>query len=75
VSRDFAVDDELSRKTADAQTAVVQQDVDALELLEQVITAEAAGYQELSVNLDTGGLAARRRLARLTVGRERGAAR
>ncbi|MEV4241598.1 MULTISPECIES: aromatic ring-hydroxylating dioxygenase subunit alpha [unclassified Nocardia] len=76
VARDFAVDnDELSRKIAAAQTAVVQQDVDALELLEQVISDEAAGYRELSVNLDTGGLAARRRLAQLTVGRERGAPR
>jgi len=30
-----------------------------------VIAAEAAGAQELSINIDTGGLAARRMLARL----------
>ena len=38
---------------------------DALNILEQVIATEPDGYQELSINIDTGGLAARRMLARL----------
>jgi vanillate O-demethylase monooxygenase subunit len=39
--------------------------VAALDALEQVIASEPEGYQELSINIDTGGLAARRMLARL----------
>jgi vanillate O-demethylase monooxygenase subunit len=42
---------------------VVLQDVTALNLLETVIATEPPGYQELSINIDTGGLAARRMLA------------
>jgi vanillate O-demethylase monooxygenase subunit len=34
-------------------------------VLEQVLTGEPDGYQELSINIDTGGLAARRIIARL----------
>jgi len=37
----------------------------ALNVLEQVIAAEPAGYQELSINIDTGALAARRLLRKL----------
>ena len=44
---------------------VVLQDVEALDVLEKVLTGEPAGYQELSINIDTGGLAARRLIARL----------
>ena len=44
---------------------VVLQDVEALDVLEKVIASEPAGYQELSINIDTGGLAARRMLKRL----------
>jgi len=44
---------------------VVLQDVEALDVLEQVVATEPDGYQELSVNIDTGGLAARRMLQRL----------
>jgi vanillate O-demethylase monooxygenase subunit len=43
----------------------VLQDVTALDALEQVVATEPQGYQELSINIDTGGLAARRLLARL----------
>jgi len=39
-------------------------DQDALNALESVIAAEPAGCQELSINIDTGGLAARRLLRR-----------
>jgi vanillate O-demethylase monooxygenase subunit len=39
--------------------------VDALNLLQRALATEPAGYQELSINIDTGGLAARRILARL----------
>jgi vanillate O-demethylase monooxygenase subunit len=41
------------------------QDVDALNLLQRTLGTERTGYQELSINIDTGGLAARRILARL----------
>ncbi|TDC40304.1 aromatic ring-hydroxylating dioxygenase subunit alpha [Micromonospora sp. KC213] len=63
VSRDFAVgDEEVSEYLATSNHTVVMQDVVALNALEQVIAAEPAGYQELSINIDTGGLAARRML-------------
>jgi phenylpropionate dioxygenase-like ring-hydroxylating dioxygenase large terminal subunit len=61
VARDFAVDDqEVTDYLFENNSTVVQQDVTALNLLEQIVAAEADGYQELSINLDTGGLAARR---------------
>ncbi|GAA4158187.1 aromatic ring-hydroxylating dioxygenase subunit alpha [Actinomadura keratinilytica] len=67
VARDFAMDDEeVSRFLADSNRTVVLQDVEALNLLEKVIAAEPEGYQELSINIDTGGLAARRMLQRMT---------
>jgi vanillate O-demethylase monooxygenase subunit len=40
--------------------------VKALDILEKVIASEPEGYQELSINIDTGGLAARRILQRQT---------
>jgi len=64
VARDFALADEgVSEFLAESNRTVVLQDVAALNLLETVIAAEPAGYQELSINIDTGGLAARRMLA------------
>jgi len=67
VARDFAVDDEdVSRYLADSNHTVVMQDVVALNALESVIAAEPEGYQELSINIDTGALAARRLLHKLT---------
>ncbi len=72
VARDFALDDQgVSDFLAEQNRTVVLQDVEALDVLEKVIAAEADGYQELSINIDTGGLAARRMLAALV---ERGAA-
>jgi len=66
VARDFALgDEEVSEFLAENNRTVVLQDVEALNVLEQVISAEPEGYQELSVNIDTGGLAARRMLQRL----------
>lgn len=66
VSRDFATDDEeVSAFLRDFNHTVVMQDVDALNLLQRALDTETAGYQELSINIDTGGLAARRILARL----------
>lgn len=66
VARDFARDDQqVSDFIADQNRTVVRQDVTALDVLEQVIASEPAGYQELSINIDTGGLAARRMLSRL----------
>ncbi|CAM02100.1 vanillate O-demethylase monooxygenase subunit [Saccharopolyspora erythraea NRRL 2338] len=66
VARDFALDDhEVSEFLAENNRTVVLQDVEALNVLEQVVQTEPPGYQELSINIDTGGLAARRMLARM----------
>jgi phenylpropionate dioxygenase-like ring-hydroxylating dioxygenase large terminal subunit len=66
VARDFALgDEEVSAFLAENNRTVVMQDVVALNVLEQVIAKEPEGYQELSINIDTGGLAARRMLKRL----------
>ena len=65
VARDFALgDEEVSRFLADSNRTVVLQDVEALNVLEAVIATESEKYQELSINIDTGGLAARRLLQR-----------
>ncbi|GAA4701129.1 aromatic ring-hydroxylating dioxygenase subunit alpha [Pseudonocardia yuanmonensis] len=67
VGRSFELENpELDRRSIAAQSAVVQQDVDALNLLEEILVADGSDYQELSVNLDTGGLAARRQIERLS---------
>ena len=69
VARDFALDDAaVSDFLAEQNRTVVLQDVEALDVLERVIATEPPGYQELSVNIDTGGLAARRMLARMVGG-------
>jgi phenylpropionate dioxygenase-like ring-hydroxylating dioxygenase large terminal subunit len=69
VARDFALEDQgVSDFLAENNRTVVLQDVRALDVLERVITTEPEGYQELSVNIDTGGLAARRILAKLAAG-------
>lgn len=66
VARDFALDDQgVSDFLAESNRTVVLQDVAALDVLERVIASEPEGYQELSINIDTGGLAARRMLAGL----------
>ncbi|MFE2530461.1 Rieske 2Fe-2S domain-containing protein [Streptomyces sp. NPDC059371] len=66
VSRDFArSDDEVSAFMRDLNHTVVMQDVDALNILQRTLASERAGYQELSIGIDAGGLAARRILARL----------
>jgi phenylpropionate dioxygenase-like ring-hydroxylating dioxygenase large terminal subunit len=64
VSRNFAVeDDEVTTFLRDFNHTVVMQDVNALNILQRCLDQEAEGYQELSINIDTGGLAARRILA------------
>jgi phenylpropionate dioxygenase-like ring-hydroxylating dioxygenase large terminal subunit len=69
VARDFATDDEgVSDFLRESNRTVVLQDVSALNILETVIASEPDGVQELSINIDTGGLAARRILARMTQG-------
>jgi vanillate O-demethylase monooxygenase subunit len=66
VSRDFAKgDEEVSAFLAEFNHRVVMQDVNALNILERAIADEPAGVQELSINIDTGGLAARRILTQL----------
>jgi vanillate O-demethylase monooxygenase subunit len=66
VARDFAVDDEsVTEYQRSSNHTVVMQDVNALNLLQRTLGSERSGYQELSINIDTGGLAARRILARL----------
>ena len=76
VARDFALDDaEVSAFLAENNRTVVLQDVEALDVLEKVIATEPEGYQELSINIDTGGLAARRMLARMAGARDEATAR
>jgi vanillate O-demethylase monooxygenase subunit len=66
VARDFALDDQgVSEFLAESNRTVVLQDVTALDILEKVIATEPAGYRELSVDIDAGGLAARRLLKRM----------
>ena len=66
VSRDFALGDAaVTDFIAKNNHTVVMQDVDALNILEEVIATEPEGFQELSINIDAGGLAARRMLKRL----------
>jgi len=65
VARDFALEDEgVTEYLQQNNRTVVLQDVVALDLLEKVVEGEKDGYQELSINIDTGALAARRLLAR-----------
>ena len=66
VARDFALDDaDVTEFLATNNHTVVMQDVVALDLLETVVESEKDHYQELSINIDTGGLAARRILKKL----------
>lgn len=66
VARDFALTDEsVSDFLRESNRTVVLQDVVALDVLERVLADEPDGYQELSINIDTGGLAARRLMERL----------
>ena len=75
VSRDFGHgDEEMSTFLHDFNREVVMQDVDALNLLQKTLDTEPDGYQELSINIDTGDLAARRILARLAAEGEPSAA-
>jgi phenylpropionate dioxygenase-like ring-hydroxylating dioxygenase large terminal subunit len=69
VARDFArADDSVTDFLAKFNHTVVMQDVDALNILEKIIAAEPEGFQELSINIDTGALAARRMLKQLAEG-------
>ncbi|MEB8339082.1 aromatic ring-hydroxylating dioxygenase subunit alpha [Streptomyces endophyticus] len=69
VSRNFATEDEeVTTFLRDFNHTVVMQDVDALNLLQRTLDTEPEGYQELSINIDTGGLAARRILTKLAAG-------
>ncbi|MET9428080.1 aromatic ring-hydroxylating dioxygenase subunit alpha [Streptomyces sp. NPDC003036] len=66
VARDFALHDQgVTEFLRGNNHTVVMQDVVALNVLQRSLDTEKAGYQELSINIDTGGLAARRLLARL----------
>ena len=60
LARDFRVgDEEVDRSLEKMQTSVVQEDVDALNIL-QARVDESEHWSELSVKIDRGGLAARR---------------
>jgi vanillate O-demethylase monooxygenase subunit len=66
VARDFAqADAEVSAFMEQSNRTVIGQDIAALSALERVVAADAGAYRELSVNIDTGGLAARRLLKRM----------
>ena len=74
VARDFTIDDnEVSQFLAENNRTVVMQDVVALNILQQALDTEKAGYQELSINIDAGGLGARRLLSKLFEGSRAGA--
>lgn len=63
LARDFCVgDDEIDRFLENMQGGVVQEDVDALNIL-QLRSDELMEVSEVSVKIDRGGLAARRMLA------------
>lgn len=65
VARDFALDDAgVSQFLAGNNRTVVLQDVACLNTLEEILQRDGASYQELSINIDTGGLAARRLIQR-----------
>ncbi|ANZ24649.1 Rieske 2Fe-2S domain-containing protein [Rhodococcus aetherivorans] len=69
VARDFALEDEkVTEFLRENNRTVVLQDVVALDRLEQVLATEPEGYQELSINIDAGALAARRILQAMTAG-------
>ena len=66
VARDFSLgDDWVSEFLTEMQDAVVKQDVDALNVLEKVIASDGGQVQELSIKIDTGGLAARNMLKKM----------
>ncbi len=70
VARDFAVgDEEVSEFLERMNREVVQQDVDALTLLECVIAEEEReeGVQELSIAIDAGAMAARKMIRRMSM--------
>jgi vanillate O-demethylase monooxygenase subunit len=65
VSRDFCLDDhDVDEFLAKMQSGVVQEDVDALNILERRAVSEGE-LSEVSVKIDKGGLAARRVLRAL----------
>ncbi|MEU4343433.1 aromatic ring-hydroxylating dioxygenase subunit alpha [Nocardia sp. NPDC023852] len=74
VARDFATDDQWVTDYLYANNhIVVMQDVVALNLVEEVLAEEernGGAYQELSINIDTGALAARRLIAKLAQAEE-----
>ncbi|OBG44802.1 Rieske (2Fe-2S) protein [Mycobacterium alsense] len=66
VARDFALQDHaVSKFLAESNRTVVMQDVAALNVLQQALNNEKPNYQELSINIDAGGLGARRLLQKL----------
>lgn len=68
VARDFELDNAgVSTFLAEANRTVVLQDVDALNALERSLHGGPGPRREVSVKIDTGGLAGRRMLSRLGV--------
>jgi len=69
VARDFAIEDQAVTEYLHTNNrVVVMQDVEALNVVEAVIAEEertSGTYQELSINIDTGALGARRLMANL----------
>jgi hypothetical protein len=66
LARDFCVGDrEIDAFLTKMQTGVVREDVDALNIL-QARTHSALEFNEVSIKIDRGGLAARRLLAAMS---------
>jgi len=65
LSRDFCIgDDEVDRFLEKMQSSVVQEDVDALNIL-QARAEEDPHAREVSIKIDKGGLSARRMLTQM----------
>jgi phenylpropionate dioxygenase-like ring-hydroxylating dioxygenase large terminal subunit len=66
VARHYALgDSDVSTFLTENNRTVVRQDVVALNILQRALRDEKPGYQELSINIDAGGLMARRLLDKL----------
>jgi vanillate O-demethylase monooxygenase subunit len=73
VARDFAQDDTgMSDYAWEGNRTVVLQNVETLNVLEQCMAEDAGDHQVVSVDIDAGGLAARRIMRRMSAEATRG---
>ncbi|MEK6439390.1 aromatic ring-hydroxylating dioxygenase subunit alpha [Pseudonocardia sp. T1-2H] len=66
LARDYRIDDaDLSAFQLEQQLAVMQEDVDALEIQEVMVASEPAGVRESSIRSDVAGIRGRRLLEKM----------